>query len=194
MASQRVFLLTIAGQLADTIWNDIRRWSDSRVAVADDEWSCDDWPDTIKNEVDDFVARLAIGAYLPPVLYRSEHVDCWSMGDVFETALVKGHRDYCRGLLTGSHEIIATWVRFSEQIIPDHDSPDETIWLYTHVNEAIAAWGEFAENRLVLLVRNLLDGLYEDDDVRSSLRSIPSWWTETEQNVGPKPPSVRFEF
>lgn len=181
MASQRVLLLTIAGELADTIWNDIRQWSDARVAVASDEWSSDDWPDPIKHQVDHFVARLTTAGYLPPVLYRSEHVDCWSMGDVFETALVKGHPDYCRRLITESHEIIATWVRFTEQIIPDEDSRDETVWLYTHVNEAIAAWSTFAENRLVLLVRSVLGGLWEDDDVSNSLRGIPSWWIETEQ-------------
>ena len=103
------------------------------------------------------------------------------MGDVFERALVKGHADYCRRLLTESHEISATWVRFSEQIIPDEDSPDETVWLYTHVNEAIAAWSTFAENRLVLLIRSVLGGLWEDDDVSNSLRGIPSWWIEAEQ-------------
>jgi hypothetical protein len=180
MASQRVLLLTIAGGFADMIWNDIRRWSDARIVVANDEWSSDDWPDAIKYQVDHFVARLTTAGYLPPVLYRSEHVDCWSMGDVFETALVKGHPDNCRRLLTESHEIIATWVRFSEQIIPDEDSPDETVWLYTHVNEAITAWSTIAENRLVLLVRTVLSGLWEDDDVSNSLRSIPSWWIETE--------------
>ena len=140
MASQRVLLFTIAGEFADAIWQDIRRWSDARASVAIEEWSPDDWPDAIKQEVDNFVARLSTAGYLPPVLYRSEHFDCWSMGHVFETALVKGHPDCCRRLLTGSHEIIATWVRFSEQINPDRDAPDETVWLYAHINEAIAAW------------------------------------------------------
>jgi hypothetical protein len=181
MASQRVLLLTIAGEFADTIWNDIRRWSDARVAVANDEWSSDDWPDAIKHQVDRFVARLTTACYLPPVLYRSEHVDLWSMGDVFETALVKGHPDYCRLLHTESHEIIGTWVRFSEQIILDEEVADETAWLYTHINEAIAAWSTFAENRLVLLIRTVLGGLWEDDDVSNSLRGIPSWWIEIEQ-------------
>lgn len=197
MASQRVLLLTIAGELADTIWNDIRRWSGARIAVANDEWSSDDWPDAIKHEVDHLVTRLTVAAYLPPVLYRSEHVDCWSMGDVFETALVKGHTDYCRRLLTASHEIVATWVRFSEQINPHQKAPDETVWLYTHINEAIAAWGTFAEKRLVLLVRTVLGGLCEDDDVSNSLLSIPSWWTETEPLHVPEPavgPGVKEEL
>lgn len=178
MASQRVLLLTIAGQLADTIWNDIRRWGNARMAAANSEWSSQDWPDAIKSQADRLVARLTQNGYLPPVLYRSEHVDCWSMGDVFESALVKESPDYCCRLLTDSHEIIATWVHHSEQIFPDQDSPDETIWLFSHINEAITAWNAFAETRLVLLFRTVLGGLWEDDEISRSLHGIPSWWTE----------------
>ena len=94
MASQRVLLFTVAGGLADAIWNDIRRWSDARVAVASDEWSSDDWPVAIRHEVDQFVTRLSTSGNRPPVLYRSEHLDYWSLGDVFETALVVEHPDY----------------------------------------------------------------------------------------------------
>ena len=181
MASQCVSLFTIAGEFADVVWKDIRRWSDARATVAINEWSSDDWPDATKQEVERFVARLTMAGYLPPVLYRSEHVDSWSMGDVFQIALVKEHPDYCRRLLTGSQEIIATWVRFSEQIHPDQNAPDETIWLYTHINEAIAAWSTCAENRLVILIRTLLGGLWEDNDVIHSLSGIPSWWIDTEK-------------
>lgn len=181
MACQRILLFTIAGDLADAIWGDIRRWSDARVAVVNDEWSSDDWPDGIKHAVDDFVSRLEASGYLPPVLYRSQHVDCWSMGQVFETAIVKEHPDYCRQLLTASHEVIATWVRCSEQVKPGRDVPDETAWLYTRLNEAISAWSTFAENRLVLLVPTLLGASWEDDEVIDSLRGMPAWWTEAEQ-------------
>lgn len=170
-------LFTIAGDFASAVWDDIRRWSDARVAIINDEWSPDDWPDEIKLAVDDFVSRLSASGYLPPVLYRSKHVDYWSMGDVFAAALVKEHPDCCRRLLTASHEIIATRVRYSEQIIPDRDSPDETIWLYARINEANAAWNAFAEDRLVLMVRTVLGPTWKDEDVIQSLRGIPGWWT-----------------
>ena len=38
----------------------------------------------------------------------------------------------------------------------------------------------FAESRLILLVRTVLGGLWEDVDVINSLRGLPEWWTETE--------------
>jgi hypothetical protein len=134
----------------------------------------------VRSEIDAFVEKLDGTCYTPPILYRSEHVDCWSMGDVYDTALVKGHPDCTRRLYTANHQIIATWVRISERIIPDHDSPAETEWLYSRINEAIGAWARFAENRLVVLVRSVLGGLWTDDEVIDALGTIPSWWTETE--------------
>lgn len=176
MASQRVLLFTIGGVLADNIWKGICRWSDGRTTSSVAEWSPEDWPPNVRAEVDAFVAKLTKAAYTPPILYRSEHVDCWSMGDVYQEALVKGHPDFCRQLLTSSHHIIATWVRYSERIIPDDDAADETRWLHSRINEAIAAWAQFAENRLVILVRSAFDALCTDEEVEEALRSIPSWW------------------
>lgn len=176
MASQRVLLFTVGGVLADSIWKEVCRWSDARTTSSIAEWSPDDWPPKVRVEVDAFVAKLRESAYTPPILYRSEHVDCWSMGDVYKEALVKGHPDFCRQLSTTSHEIIATWVRSSERIVPDDDAADETRWLYSRINEAIAAWAQFAENRLVILVRSAFGTLWTDEEVRDALTTIPSWW------------------
>jgi len=98
------------------------------------------------------------------------------MGDVFQTALVKPHSDSSRQLQTESHEIIATWVRYSEQIMLDPDAPHETKWLYNRVNEAISAWSELEENRLVVLVRSVIRGLFTDQEIVDSLKTIPHWW------------------
>lgn len=187
MASQRILLLTFGGAFADSVWQQVCHWSDARQNDKLDEWSSDDWPGNVRREIDAFIEKLQATCYTPPILYRSEHVDCWSMGDVYETALVKGHRDSTRRLYTANHQVIATWVQFSEQIIPDRDSPAETVWLYTHVNEAIGAWGKFAEDRLVILVRSVLGGLWTDEEVVGALATLPSWWTETEQSHATEP-------
>jgi hypothetical protein len=176
MTTQRVLLLTIGGPLADVIWADVCRWSNARCPVVSDEWSSDDWPSQTRGEIDAFVARLAESAYLPPVLYRSEHIDLWSMGDVFATPLVKRHPDQSRQLLTSKHEVIATWVQFLEKIHARKNAPSETQWLYSRVNEAIGAWEGLTQNRLLLLVRIVLGGLWTDEEVIDAVCQIPSWW------------------
>lgn len=184
MASQRILILTIGGPLADVIWADICRWSDARCPVVSDEWSSDDWPSQTKTEIDALVAKLAESAYFPPVLYRSEHIDLWSMGDVFETALGKRRPDQIRKLLTSKHEVIATLGQSLETIRAHKNAPTETKWLYSRINEAIGAWDGFTENRLLLLVRIVLGGLWEDEDVTDAVRKIPAWWVGSNEMAG----------
>jgi hypothetical protein len=181
MASQRLLLIAIGGDLAAAIWRDVCVWNDARASKAEAEWTPHDWPPAIHHEVDRFVDRIRASALFPPVLYRAEHVDTWSMGDIFETALVKSHRDYTRRLNTHHHEIIATWVRFSEHIMPDRNVSDETRWLYNRANEAMDAWRNLAENRLLVLVRSVIGATWSDEEVEDSLRGMPSWYVETEQ-------------
>jgi hypothetical protein len=91
--------------------------------------------------------------------------------------LVKQHPDYCRRLLTEAHQLIVTRVESSEQIVPDDDEPDETRWLYSRCNEAIAAWPGISEDRLVILVRSAVGELWTDEKVANSLEVMPKWWT-----------------
>jgi len=191
MASQRVLLVAIGGDLATAVWRDICRWNDARTTEADDEWAPGDWPCGIRDEVDRFVSKMYRCAFTPPVLYRADYVDVWSMGDVFETALFKKHRDYSRRLYTNDHEIIATWVRHSEHIIPDQEAPDETRWLYHRVNEAMDAWHEFAERRLLVLVRSVIGGLWSEDEVNRALVGVPEWFVETAASHPPEPAADR---
>lgn len=177
MASQRVLLFAIGGSLAESVWKEICRWNDSRTVTSTTEWSPDDWALEARQEIDAFVEKMVASAVTPPILYRSEHIDCWSMGDVYQTALVIQHPDCCRQLCTTAHEVIATWVHSSDQIIPDSDAPPETLWLYNRVNEAIDARRDVAERRLIVFVRSVFAGLWTDDEVAGSLAIVPAWWT-----------------
>ena len=176
--TQRVLLLAIGGLLAESVWKRIYRWSNARTVNRNDTWSDEDWPVGTRDEVDAFVERIASLGFTPPVLYRSEHVDCWSMGNVYADALVKADPEYCRQLYTTDHQLIATWVRFTEQIVPDRHAAPETLWLYSRVNEAIAAWGELSERRLIVLVRSVLGGTWTNEEVAESLGVVPEWWNE----------------
>lgn len=179
MATQRLLLLTLGGKVAELVWQKVLRWSAARTALADDEWTSEDWPTFTKHEIDRFVALLAGSAFTPPVLYRSEHVDCWSMGDVFVTALMRSQPNVCRRLITDAHEITASWGQPSRQIVPTN-APPETQWLNARINEAVAAWGKMAETRLLLLIRTVIEGLWTDEEVAQALHGIPAWWSDVE--------------
>lgn len=193
MASQSVLLLAIGGRLAEIVWESVRRWSDARLTAVTDEWSSEQWPSEIRNEIDAFVAKISTHGLTPPILYRSEHMDCWSMGDVYHRAIVKSHPDICCQLFSSRYELFVTWVHVTELSVVHDGAPDDTMWLYNRINEVTAAWGEFAENRLIMLVRRVLGGLWEDHEVADSLTTIPSWWTtETEENAQSELPITGF--
>ncbi|MHB8957952.1 MAG: hypothetical protein ACYC4U_33905 [Pirellulaceae bacterium] len=179
MATQRVLIFSVGGETADRMWQAVCRWSDARTTRLENEWSSENWTEETRVAIDAFVETVKRSAFLPPVLYRAEYIDCWSMSAVYEMALVKRHPDYSRRLMTGTHQIIATWVQSSERIILEDHSPAETRWLYNHLNEAFEAWGEISERRLVVLVRSVIDGRPTDEEVVESMKTIPAWWAET---------------
>lgn len=176
MATQRVLIIATAGILAERIWSDLRRWSDARTTDSIDEWSPEQWPSEIRREADVFVERIVRSGLFPPILYRSEHVDCWSMGDVFTDGMTKPGSRACLQLLTRDHEIYANRFDATEEVVPNRNAGSETVQLYDRIDEAVHAWSEICERRLIVLVRSVLGGLWTDEEVKASLTTIPGWW------------------
>lgn len=179
MASQRLLLIAVAGKLATKMWNDIVLWSDDRTPHDPEEWSHNDWSHEIQGQVNRFVCNLETFAHMPPVLYRSEHVDLWSMGDEILGSLSNGNQDVSRHLYTNEHELVATWARDVRKRTPDAEMTPETLWLHHRVHEALNAWCEITEDRLLVLVRTVLSGLWSDDEISDVLQHLPDWYTET---------------
>ncbi len=161
--------------MAETIWEQICDWSEARTVTTTSEWSPEDWPMETRLEIDVFLDTLMREGFEPPILYRSEYVDCWSMGDVFWNAMEKANPNGGRQLQTGQHEIIANWVDSRKRIEPLADANFETVRLYRHINDAAGAWGDLAERRLIVLVRTMLRGLWTDHEVAQALKTVPSW-------------------
>ncbi len=179
MASQRVLIVTLGGRLASEAWRDICIWSDARTSQATDEWGPDDWPEATCLLVDAFVDKIASHALTPPVLYRSEHIDLWSMGDIFQRASFRSDRQVSRMLCTRENEVIATWAPLNGPKTPPSDKFSETGQLYRRVSEAFDAWEGRCDQRLVVMIRHLLGGLWTDDEVVESLDKVPEWWSAT---------------
>jgi hypothetical protein len=176
MATQRVLVMALGGSVAERLGDDMRRWSEARLPSSTDSWSPEDWPEHIRREAESKIAGLAAAGFTPPALYRSEHVDCWSMGDVFSAAIARCNPEQHFQIMTGACEMYAAWVAGNPLVAPPANACDESIWLYQRLNEAIAAWGNLVDRRLIVIARSVIDGLWTDDEVADSLRSMPDWW------------------
>jgi hypothetical protein len=95
MATQRILIVSVGGELANRMWRDVCRWSDARIGLLENEWSHDDWPAEARTSIDAFIDKIRRSAFTPPVLYRCEHMDCWSMDRQRRQAL---HRSKRRGI------------------------------------------------------------------------------------------------
>ena len=176
MASQRILILAVGGLLADNIWKTIQCWSDARSTTNIDEWSPCDWPLEIRKEIDNFVETIDHSAIVPPVLYRSEHVDLWSMRDIIHSIRLNEESNSCLQLFTKNHELFTTWARSTDTTSHSPEAFTETTRLYNRFNEASSEWGNICDSRLIIIIRSVIGGLWTDEEVADSLDSIPEWW------------------
>ncbi len=176
MASQKVTIFAIGGKLADAIWRQAQHYYAQRLTDDPHEWAPEQWPISTRSEVDALANDLLAQAFTPPVLYRSQHVDLWSGGDIFEAAIEGASAVPVCQLLTERYQIYVRCVHGGDMVPRNVNECTEYRWLEQRLAEAIAAWDGFSEERVIVLVREILGDLWEDRDVSDSLNQIPKWW------------------
>lgn len=178
MTSQKVTIIAIGGTFADAIWEKAKSFSAQRLTDDPNEWSSEQWPAETRAAIDTFADCLLTNAFIPPILYRSQHVDLWSAGDIFQSAIVANPSDAHCQLLSDRYEVYAVRVGVVQKIVRNVNDCDEYRWLEQRVGEAVSAWESLTEQRVIVLVREVLGGLWEDQEVSDSLEQIPHWWSE----------------
>lgn len=154
MASQRLFIAAIAGETAAKTASLFALWrADSSTAD--------------KLAVDGFCAALRENADSIHVLYYSEWIDRWLMGDrVPGPGMVKGRRFQATCLSRA--EAIDCAAHCGGQF-------QEEEWLGARLREAALAWNDLVEPITVVVVRQVLDGSATDEEIRAALGVVPSW-------------------
>lgn len=175
MASQKVTILAVGGTLGGEIWNQAQRWSDMRTTVDPNEWDPEQWPWPVREQIDQLAESLLTEAFTPPVLYWSQHVDLWSMGDVFQRPMAIGSAESTY-LLTNRFELYCRHIHGGEKVPRNVNIADEYRWLESHLQEAGTAWAGLVAERVVILIREPMGGFWTDDDVMDSLNQRPNWW------------------
>lgn len=151
MATQRLTVATLAGKAAAAVFALFRSWS------ANSE------PDAI----DRFCDSLRQHGHLLPIVYFSEWIDRWLMGDrVPGPDAIEGRRYQAACL---SVEQAITWAGSCGDQFPEYE------WLAARLREAAAGWGVVAERYAVVVVREVFSASTTDEEVRASLDVVPAW-------------------
>lgn len=101
-----------------------------------------------------------------PVVYFSEWVDRWSMGDLLPDEVVEGRQYQAVCLLPAQAEACAA--RCGQQFF-------EQGWLAARLREAAINCASIAEQRVVVVLREVVGPTTIDEEVRQSLSVIPAW-------------------
>jgi hypothetical protein len=183
MATQRITIAKIGGISADVALRRLREWAAARGDADPGEWSSDQWPSSVRAQVDSFADLLRANSLALPVIHFVEWSDLWSMGDLFRRGLtppggppplaIHGDRFevYGYSLPDGGRLNRHLTTVGSEQF-------DEYDQFMGRLHEAVGAWQELADRAALIVLREVVGGLVTDDELTASLSLVPDWLSE----------------
>ncbi len=151
MATQRLTVATLAGQAAVAVAARFDRWRTTPDLAA----------------VDELCAAVRDNALSLPVVYFTEWVDRWLMGNLVPgPGAVVGRRFQATAL---TPEQALAWAdqcgtQFAEQG-----------WLAARLREAAACQVTAVEQYTVVVIRETLGPSVSDDEIAATLNSVPPW-------------------
>lgn len=179
MAAQWVEIIRIGGAAARNVAEQFQCWASARTTDDPNEWDEDQWPAAVRAEVDGFVDRVREHAESPPILYYCRYVDLWSSRYVFDDLHLprpimihtRYRQVYCYDL-----EHTGATIRNSlvAQLNEEHFAP-ENRWFLHRMQEAVEAWDALDPQSVILTVREVYRGAYEDREIVALLRERPEW-------------------
>ena len=164
MPTQRITLAKIGGVAAAHVERRFATWLALRQG--------DDWPALARQEFDQFAEALRANAAFPPIVYFSEWIDMWSGGDLVPTL----RRPLKLGIRGDRYEACCHRVPVKlGGLTSAPQKAQEATWLIARVDEANAAWSDLVDDSVIVILREVLAPLVEDEELESSLGMVPSW-------------------
>jgi hypothetical protein len=187
VASQRITVLKVAGKAAELISAQVSTWSGARDVREAGVWDALDWPEEIRSRVDALAHVLISRGEKLPILFWSQHVDHWSAGNLFQDPFRE-----CGSVFV---QIPGNGIEWYSYHLPDGDriktflkahlgndqrlDTQEFRWFYQVLLEAVSAWERLTEPAIVIVIRTVVGGLIEDEQVESALQQVPDWLGST---------------
>ncbi len=176
MATQRITIAKIAGEAGMAVVEQFRKWAAAPTTQDLSLWDPEQWPASVRQEVDRFAVRLRLHAADLPVLYFCEWIDRWSMFDLF-LDLRPNEAAWPLSVYANQFEAFCYALPNDEALIRRRAQQEhqfqETSWFVTRLCEAIEAWGSVAAALVVL--REVSGGSALDREIEASLEGLPPW-------------------
>ena len=189
MATQRITVATIAGRAGEVVVGRFRDWSAARDRRDPSLWAPEQWPEPSRRAAEAFAVRVREHGYALPVVYFSEYLDAWSMGDVFErwlapsggNELLRIHADrfelFCYPL--PDDEALA---RSLQEALRPHSlherAASEYLWFLGRLLEAEEACVTVEGTAALVVLRAVLGRTRLEEEVAVAAGQVPAWLTD----------------
>jgi hypothetical protein len=180
MASQRITIAKLAGLSGTIAFQRITAWSETRNAADPNLWSPEQWPESIRQEADDFADRLRAHGFVLPVCFFVEWADMWSMGYLFPSLLTPWNSPGPIRVHANRFEIFAYALpdggRLADFLAAAGPQQfPETDWFLNRLKEAVSDWEKLVASATLVVLRSVMGGSVLDEEVTASLNTRPEW-------------------
>lgn len=181
--NQCVTVAKIAGKASRSVARAFHRWSEARTPCREEPSLVQpsQWPESCRREMKRLADQLREHATQLPIVFYNEHVDMWSMGDVFAMAFPKNGN-----LLSEVESNDGLSLLCYE--LPDGNALDEhmrrklrrhsfweTVSYFRVVQAAASSWEGLIDHAVIVVVRSVLGGSVLDKEVRAAQDVVPDW-------------------
>lgn len=154
MATQRLTVVTLAGQSAIAVFSRF------------DQWRAAPFPDA----VDQFCITILDHALSLPIVYFANWCDRWLSGNIVPGPKTVEGRRFEATCLSPAQAI--AWAEQCGSQFAEH------CWFAARLREASGGWGEIPGDFAIVVIREVVGALTTDEEVRSAMDSVPTWLTQ----------------
>jgi hypothetical protein len=180
LASQWITVAKVGGISADIVLGRLREWSAARQTEDPNEWSAEQWPQSVRQQADDFADRLRAHGFAPPVVNFVEWADIWSMGNLFDRWFTPSDGPpplavYANRFTIFAYSLPDGGCLFQHLAAAGPQQFDETDWFIGRLREAVEAWDKLVERAVIVVLRQVVQASVLDEEVTASLKSVADW-------------------
>jgi hypothetical protein len=186
MPNQKVTIAKVAGESGKKLWLDFSRFIKNGRIDPEEHDGIQIPTVAHQKQILRLIDALRQNNSQPPIIFYSEYIDFWSNGYNFDEIFPKIQSNLCQ-----------FWFKSTAicgYLLPDEDQLlnklkkcsssrnksilQESKWYWTILRHAVQAWDPLVTNATLIVIREVLGGLVEDEEIEKSLTTIPEWLNE----------------
>jgi hypothetical protein len=186
MPSQKITIVKVVGVAGKRLMGDFARFAEGGRTNAEEYEGVQIMSIEDQRRIDRLIDGLRRNSLQPPIVFFNEHVDSWSFGGDFDSIFPGSNSGYL-GLWFDSTEIRCCSLPDENQLLDELKKrsasrrasiPQELRWYWTILQQAVRAWDSLVIDATIVVIRDVIGGLVDDEEIEKSMTTVPMWLDE----------------